>query len=1663
MSLRYLFGPVSRTFADQNLHAARQSGDCLAFDSAGETDLAIGPADTWQTVLDRLPGGWRPDFIALDLHYTTVPPALWSAPVPLVGLAADWNLLFHGYRYWARRVDLLLTDTPGVEAFARVGVHHARAANLFGLERGFLEYAWPDVPRDIDVLFVGNLHPAVQRERLPWLGRLARLADRWRVAIRTAAFGDAYRGLLARSRVVFNRSLRAECNMRVFEAAVAGCLLFQEEGNREVHDYFRGGQECVYYTDANLEERLAHYLEHENERRARAEAALRRVREFSFAELWRRQVEAVERDWDEVVARSRHRGTLTPQDGLLGRTWEALSSRTGPEPGLVADLVAAVLAGDEPRNGQAAPVAPDADAGDACATVPPCLPVAGAAAMHNALGLAVTLAARGNGRVTAPMAANALHHFKQAVACDPAHVVAGLNYVECLVGVQQTDAAVAEGRRLLALLDAGAVPDAAVLDGGHFPPAFDHFRVEWERAAWANAGDPQAEARAKADVLRWRLHMLLAGLTGQLGHYEAAVCARPDLPPSRAMLGCALGRAGHAAEAVEHLRAAVDGNPFDLEAARGLYEALRLAGDSEGGRRLATERRLLARAAPQAVPHEAWFADSLHADPPQQPAQVQRIPMETFHRHFGAPDTLRAVCAFTNAVDTHVVLALLAYTRPTRILEVGTAAGHMTANLTEWSPDDALIYSLGTVADLAVPTALAQRYEDPPRASFGRFANAFGKVAKVFFVTADSLGYDFARLAPLDFAFVDGAHDRAHVLSDTRGAYAALRPGGCLVWHDYGSPTPWVDVHQAIAEAGLAEPVYHVAGTEVAFLFKGACGQPEPARPPAAPPTRPPEPTPEAPQPDVVLPAASPAEPPTPRPGQAPAPPEPSSGPLAVVWEGDHTGLHSLALVNRELCLGLVRRGHHLAILPPAQDTDPNIPAMPAVTELDACVRRPLGRPADAHVRHAWPPNFQPPPEGHWVVMQPWEHGSLPRAWAGPLSQDVDDVWAYSRYVRDCYLAAGVPPDRVHVVPLGIDPDRFRPGLPALPLQTRRRYKFLFVGGTIRRKGIDLLLDAYGRAFTDKDDVCLVVKDMGVGTFYRGQTAGELIARFQAQPSAPAVEYRDEPLRPDELPGLYAACDCLVQPYRGEGFGLPIAEAMACGLPAVVTGHGAALDYCTPDSAYLVPARIVRLPEKRLGDIETVDHPWHAECDVGALARLLRHVVAHPDEARARGGAASEYVRRNVTWDHAAAAAEARLQALRDLPIRRSARGPGLVTGKAVRPAVTLLPLDGRPLLTLCIIARNEEANLAACLRSAAGLFGQVVVVDTGSTDRTREVAREFGAEVYDFPWCDDFAAARNEALRHARGRWIFWLDADDFLSEDDRNKLRRLFASLGDDPVGYVMKCLCLADGRTRSETAVDHVRLFPNHPQIRWRWRVHEQILAALREHGVPLRWSDAVVRHTGYRDPAVKRRKLERDLRLLLLEYAANPDHPFTLFNLAGVCEELGRPEEALPYIRRSLALSHPQDSIVRKLYVMLSRCLRLLGQLDEALAALREGRGHYPQDAELLYQEGIVREQRGDLPGAAACWLELLETRDGDHFASVDPALRGYKARHRLGEVCYRMGRPAEAEAQWRAALAEQPDYLPALHHLRQLLHSQGRSEELEQVQRKIQELEQKAVA
>lgn len=361
--------------------------------------------------------------------------------------------------------------------------------------------------------------------------------------------------------------------------------------------------------------------------------------------------------------------------------------------------------------------------------------------------------------------------------------------------------------------------------------------------------------------------------------------------------------------------------------------------------------------------------------------------------------------------------------------------------------------------------------------------------------------------------------------------------------------------------------------------------------------------------------------------------------PIRLRWEGPFYSHQSLALVNRELAGALARvPGLSVRIRP-----DEASPALAWDRHRVAELRELEGEddgPAEVCVRHRWPPELHAPPGERWVMMQPWEYGALPRRWYDPMKFGADEVWVYSGFNRECYVEAGIPAEKVRVVPLGVHP-RVLAGAPPFPLRTRKRFRFLFVGGTILRKGIDLLIDAYTRAFGPEDDVALVVKDFGVGTFYRHQTYERFIRELQADPRTPEIEYLGEDLTPEEMCGLYHACDCLVHPYRGEGFGLPVAEAMACGLPVIVTEGGGASDFCTPDTALLVPSARKPVPSTWSSGLDTLGAPWWLEPDVRALRERLREAYEAPEALRPLAERGRSLVRRRHTWEVAAAEAAA--------------------------------------------------------------------------------------------------------------------------------------------------------------------------------------------------------------------------------------------------------------------------------------------------------------------------------------------------------------------------------------------------------------------------------------
>jgi hypothetical protein len=155
---------------------------------------------------------------------------------------------------------------------------------------------------------------------------------------------------------------------------------------------------------------------------------------------------------------------------------------------------------------------------------------------------------------------------------------------------------------------------------------------------------------------------------------------------------------------------------------------------------------------------------------------------------------------------------------------------------------------------------------------------------------------------------------------------------------------------------------------------------------------------------------------------------------------------------------------------------------------------------------------------------------------------------------------------------------------------------------------------------------------------------------------------------------------------------------------------------------------------------------------------------------------------------------------------------------------------------------------------------------------------------------------------------------------------------------------CSCPCDPSpdgTGGDTVVDHIRLFPLREDAPWTHRVHEQILPALRQVKVPVRWTDLTVRHTGYVDPALRASKLERDIRLLYLDLEDRPEDPFVLFNLGAIALERREWPKALGFQEGSLPGSAPTDSIVRKLFARIARAHQMMGDSHTALLACARG--------------------------------------------------------------------------------------------------------------------------
>jgi len=351
----------------------------------------------------------------------------------------------------------------------------------------------------------------------------------------------------------------------------------------------------------------------------------------------------------------------------------------------------------------------------------------------------------------------------------------------------------------------------------------------------------------------------------------------------------------------------------------------------------------------------------------------------------------------------------------------------------------------------------------------------------------------------------------------------------------------------------------------------------------------------------------------------------------------EHT---SLARINREIAAGLLPSQESARVRETPQLEICLEPSSPLALPPKMFARADLLTPAllrhpeqlDLTIRHQWPPDFRRPSCGKLAVIVPWEYGAVPRVWVEQIERNVDELWVPSRFVRDVFVRAGVSVHRVAVIPNGVDPKVFTPEGRILRPQGARNSLFLFVGGAILRKGVDLLLEAYKAAFDPGEDVSLILAMSGAAGAYQHNSLLPQVQRAANDPRFPHVQPLLDSFDDATLASLYRGCDAFVLPYRGEGFGMPLLEAMACGKPVITTARGPSTDFCSDKTAYLVSAREEEVPEEPppLGPLSG-PFTWF-EPDFAELTRALRHVYENRDAAGQRGAAAAKRVRQGFSW-----------------------------------------------------------------------------------------------------------------------------------------------------------------------------------------------------------------------------------------------------------------------------------------------------------------------------------------------------------------------------------------------------------------------------------------------
>jgi glycosyltransferase involved in cell wall biosynthesis len=352
---------------------------------------------------------------------------------------------------------------------------------------------------------------------------------------------------------------------------------------------------------------------------------------------------------------------------------------------------------------------------------------------------------------------------------------------------------------------------------------------------------------------------------------------------------------------------------------------------------------------------------------------------------------------------------------------------------------------------------------------------------------------------------------------------------------------------------------------------------------------------------------------------------------------------HSLSIVNRNLAIELNKFKDISITVTPLDRFDPihkiNKQEVKILKELS---KKTLLEP-DIQIRHTYPPIWRYPvsPKTKIIYIQPWEYSKIPSEWQYKWETFADAVITPSLWTGDKYLDSGMNPDELFIVPNGYNPEIFNTISEDSKFFDKKKFTFVFVGTHQPRKGLDILLNAWKDTFVRADNVQLYIKDSP--QIYGRNNLLSQIMNLQYHVDCGKIIYNDDLLSDTDMANIYKNCRAIVHPYKAEGFGMPIQEAVACGAFPIITAQGPTEEFIPKEIGFRIQTerKLVDLTSPELFAIKPGDsltnmggHGWILQPDLQSLKNYLALIYRH-NERQKLLDKVKEYINPN-TWENIA-------------------------------------------------------------------------------------------------------------------------------------------------------------------------------------------------------------------------------------------------------------------------------------------------------------------------------------------------------------------------------------------------------------------------------------------